>query len=325
MKDETRGATTRFLTYINTAAPERCNCPPFSALHAELWSDQETAEDSSSIIPATRELSTTLRTTLSSLFPCSTPLSVMLLHISQLEHISITSKSAILHKRHRYHAPHTFLEQILINVRRAIRTSDQILVHSGTGAAIIFPEVDEEGARKIIERVYHSINLLQPETVIPPLKRETDILIGIGSYPKPGSSFEELLYHAGFVVRKITLRPAVIAQSRPLKSTTLTEDLLPGYYLDDEQVLLHQARNTGIPFMQLPAQIPSRLKQLIPYSLALEIRCAPVGRDHNRLTVAMADPTNTESTRQLCEATGLSIFPVYCDVPTLDMLLANGW
>jgi hypothetical protein len=77
--------------------------------------------------------------------------------------------------------------------------------------------------------------------------------------------------------------------------------------------------------MQLPAQLPARLKQLIPYSLALEIRCAPVGRDHNRLTVAMADPTNTESIRQLCEATGLSIFPVSCDVPALDTLLANGW
>ena len=81
----------------------------------------------------------------------------------------------------------------------------------------------------------------------------------------------------------------------------------------------------NVPFMQLPTKLPTRLKQLIPHSIALELRCAPVGRDHHCLTVAMADPTNTVAIDYLTAKTGLTIFPVSCDVTVLDMLLASKW
>lgn len=326
MRHESRGATNRAPTYITTAAAERCECPSLSELHQELWHEPETTAQSGQIVPATRELNSYMRAALSTFFPRSTPLSVLLLHISQREHLHIAPKSNILHKRHRYHAPASFLEQLLVNVKRTIRTSDQILVHDGAGAAIIFPDVDQEGAANIVERIYHSINLLQAETVTPPLKRETDILLGIGSYPRPGSTLEHLLYHTGLVTRHITLRPAVNTQLRPVKGNNLVEELLPSRTQDDNAfALLSQARTTGVPFMQLPRELPSRLKQLIPHALALEIRCAPVGRDHNRLTVAMADPTNTSAIDRLHAEAGLSIFPVSCDVAALDVLLAKGW
>src|SRR5205085_9751225 len=140
---------------------------------------------------------------------------------------------------------------------------------------MIFPEVDREGGHNILERVYHSINLLQSATVIPPLKRETDILIGLGSYPKPGSSLESLLYHAGLVARRLRFRPAVTPLTWSVKSAGTAEEMQHGraFSDDDEQALLQQARSSGIPFMQLPAELPPRLKQLIPYSLAVELRC----------------------------------------------------
>src|SRR5260370_29230852 len=71
----------------------------------------------------------------------------------------------------------------------------------------------------IVERCYQSINLLQGETVIPPLRRITDILLGSGSYPEPTRSPEELLYYCGLVVRKLMLRPAISTQLRSAKST----------------------------------------------------------------------------------------------------------
>src|SRR5260370_14804788 len=71
----------------------------------------------------------------------------------------------------------------------------------------------------IVERCYQSINLLQAETVIPPLRRITDILLGSGSYPEPTRSPEELLYYCGLVVRKLMLRPAISTQLRSAKST----------------------------------------------------------------------------------------------------------
>src|SRR5205814_1227779 len=124
------------------------------------------------------------------------------------------------------------------------------------GAAIILPDVDQEGGYSILERIYHSINLLQSETVIPPLKRETDILIGLGSYPKTGLSLESLLYHTGLIARRLRFRPAVTPLAWSIKTSGTTEGIMHGrVHEDDEQMLLSQARSSGIPFMQLPVEL----------------------------------------------------------------------
>ena len=315
MKYVERGRSNSTVTYLDSPASHVCSCLPLSRLHQELWEDHaENPEQLTEVTPATLELNSSLRAQLENYFPRSTPLSVLLLHISQLEHIQINPKSAILYKykRHRYHVPASLLEQILINVRRTIRSSDHILVHVGAGIAIMLPDVDYEGSQTLLKRVYHSINLLQPETIIPPLKRETVITLGIGSYPNPGTSLEELLYQTGFIASRITLRPAVITQLYGTRSIRLVE-----VNLSD--------RNRGIPFMQLPARLSSRLKHLIPYNLACELRCAPVGRDHNRLTVAMAFPTNAQAIESLRSTTGMTIFPVACEAQALDDLLEHCW
>ncbi|HLH62268.1 MAG TPA: hypothetical protein VKV20_11345 [Ktedonobacteraceae bacterium] len=326
MRQEETQVSSRSHTYIDTPAPERCSCMPLSSLHPVAWGGQEDLEDSLQVIPVTEELNACIRSTLQDFFPRIAPLSLFLLHIAQLEHLHIAPKSAVLHRRHRFHAPSSFLEQVLLNVRRCIRYSDQMLIHDGAGAAIIFPDVDAEGAFSIQERIYHSINLLQPETFIPQLKRETDILMGMGSYPKPGASLEELLYHTGLIARRLRLRPSVTAQLRGVKPAGIVEELpYNRQFEDDERAPANHARANGIPFMQLPSRLPQRLKQLIPYELALELRCAPVGRDHNRLTVAMAQPSNIHAIARLREVTGMTIFPVSCEINALETLLTNGW
>ncbi len=307
--------------HLEAPATERCNCLPLSSLHT-VSSEQQ--EDILQVTPATQDLNANIHAQLATLFPRSTPLSLLLLHVWQLEHIHIAPQLAMFRRRQRYHAPASFLEQVLANVRRSIRIDDQYLVHEGIGAAIIFPEVDQQGMQNILERIYHSVSLLQAETVIPPLKRETDIVMGIASYPEPSASLERLLYHVGVTARKFTLRPAITTQLWTTQSKHLHTVELTGHHLQDNLERPGQAL-TAVPFMELPAQLPSRLKQLIPYSIALELRCAPVGRDHHRLTVAMADPTNSAAIGHLFEMTGLTIFPVSCDVSALNGLLAHKW
>ena len=311
--------------YIDSPAEERCDCPPLSTLHRFPGSGTDSATEVVPVTPATRELTRYVRSRLDALFPRSTPLSLLLIHISQLDQVHITPKTAVPHKRHRYHAPTSFLEQVLVNTRRVMRETDQVIVHEGASAAIILPDVAQEGAFSIVERVFHSINLLQPETVIPPLKRETDITIGIGSYPRPGKSLEELLYHAGSVTHNLTLRPAVPAQSRGSKVTLITP-LSAGQMLDDE-VGSHVSSlaNSGIPYMQLPSRLPQSLKRLVPHAIARELRCVPVGRDHNRLTIAMAYPTDLQALTRLQGVTDMIIFPVACDINALDAMLAKEW
>jgi GGDEF domain-containing protein len=326
MKYLERGMSTSTLTYLDSPATDLCTCPPLSRLHKASWEDHaENPEQLAEVTPATLEMNSSLRTLLENYFPRSTPLSILLLHISQLEHIHIAPKSSILHKRHRYHAPASLLEQILINVRRTIRINDHILVHTGTCIAIILPDVDQEGAQTLLERVYYSINLLQPETVIPPLKRETDITLGIGSYPKPGASIEDLLYHTSCMAYRIILRPAVTTQLHGTRSIGLVEVNLYNRNQDEENDSLAAARSNGIPFMQLPTQLPSRLKQLIPYTLARELRCAPVGRNYNCLTVAMVYPTDIQAIDRLRATIGMTIFPVTCEAKALDDLLDHRW
>lgn len=326
MNHKRRDTTVQSLTQLDAPVTERCQCLPLSSLQAVPSQEQEEdAVDCGKVTPATQELNAYIRLQLNAYFPRSTPLSLLLLHVSQLEHIHINPQTAILHKRQRYHAPASFLEQVLINARRSIRSNDQILIHEGTGAAIIFPEVDQQGIANILERIYRNVSLLQAETVIPPLKRETDIVMGIGSYPEPGSSQEHLFHQVGMTVRRLTLRPAITTQLWNTKSTlTVPEEMLDRRLQDDDHAK-HIQVSPHIPFMQLPVQLPTRLKHLIPYRIASEIRCAPVGRDHHCLTVAMADPTNEAAIGSLREVTGLTIFPVSCEVSELNALLANKW
>ena len=320
------------------AEVECCRCQPLSSLHTVPPPEMEQGEDDidyDKVTPATSELNTSIRMQLSNFFPRTTSLSMLLFHASQLEHIHISPQTAVLHKRLRYHPPPSFLEQVLVNVRRTIRDSDQILIHKGVGAAIIFPDVDQQGIFNILERVYRNVSLLQAETVIPPLKRETDIVMGVGSYPEDGPSLEHLLHHVSITARRFTLRPAITTQlwsvtiheqEEAQASITTRQQMSSSQSPADTQTQLHAIKtHINIPHMQLPAQLPARLKQLIPYSVACKLRCAPVGRNHHCLTVAMLNPTDKSSIQTLRELTGLTIYPVSCNVDALDALLMNKW
>lgn len=323
MSYKRREATGHSTTSIETLAGERCTCLPLSPLLPVPHKDD--ASDSCDITPASQEMYRDVRSRLHHYFPRSTPLSLLLLHISQLEHMHIVPQTAVLHERQRLHAPTSFLEQVIVNVRRAIRCSDQLLIQDGIGAALILPDVDGQGMYGILERVYQSVRLLQSETVIPPLKRETDIVIGIGSYPEPATSLEMLLCHASSTVHRLTLRPAIMAHLWNGKATPPTANKPLERFVEQAESISENMARGNVPFMHLPVKLPARLKNLIPYSLALELRCAPVGRDHHCLTVAVADPTNYETLQRLREITGMTIFLVTCEVASLDTLLAEKW
>lgn len=307
-----------------TALPvtERCDCQPLSSLYAFSATDGDDYEScEKQVIPVATALSRQLRTQVESMFSSTAPVipvSILLLHVSQVEQTPITPHTALVQKRYRYHAPEGVLDQVMVNVRRAIRAHDQVLLQQHVGAVLLFPHVDQQGAYSILERVYNSVSLLQAETIIPPLRRETSILMGIGTTHEQDTSLEPLLYRTGRAARCFTLRPAITTHSWDEYPSAA-----PGVAEDDEE----QARavNAKFPFMQLPPELPTRLKHLLPYTLAVELRCVPVGRNHHCLTVAMSNPTNTKTVRRLAELTGMTVFPVSCDDDALDALLEQQW
>src|SRR5258708_8413358 len=160
---------------------ERCTCP---SLLPDLAGTTEQA------IPLAPALTQALQTALQDHFPGLAPFSLLLFHITCFAYVSPSSDGPDLSgtpgmpdipQRIAYHASADLLTQILRNIRRTLRTSDQILVETeGTGAALLFPQVDQEGMARIAERVSCSIRLLQAETIIPPLQSETEIALEFG-------------------------------------------------------------------------------------------------------------------------------------------------
>src|SRR5207245_4871012 len=89
---------------------------------------------------------------------------------------------------------------------------------------------------------------------------------------------------------------------------------------DDE--LLALARKLGIPYLLLlPKKPPDRIQQLVNPKLAQELRCYPLGRERNTLTVAMLDPQDASALQRLQQETGLRIFPVL----THPQALQSAW
>ena len=305
---------------------QRCDCSPLSPLQNQpSTSRAQTALEQSSLLPVTMALNDMLLAALPAYFPRATPFSMLLMHIVQYEHLPIPPDAAVVHQRSGYHASAELLEQVLGTVRGTLRADDPVLQDTaGAGAIMLFPDVEQEGIARILERVSRSINLLQAETIVPPLRYETRIALGAGSYPYPAQTLEELLLEASQRQESITFRPAMLphAASFPIPASRST---VGSRSSRARATRGRQARFDNIPFMQLPTHLPTRLRQLIPYSLALELRCAPVGCDHNRLTVVMANPTDAHAILQLRETTGMTIFPVTCEPRALETLLASGW
>lgn len=333
MNSRSRASSAKPSIHTATSLHDRCDCLPFPSLHTTFHADMlADGDDEQQYVPITEPLYQNLCAHLDGYFPGSAPVSMLLLHLSQREQVHITLQEHATQKRRRFHAAPGILEQILVNIRRVIRANDLILAHEDIGAAIILPDVDTQGAHYILERIYNGVSLLQAETIIPPLKRETSLLIGLGTILDHKSTVEDLLSQASHRVRAFNLRPAITTQVWNASSPVAEEShpafvqRIPSLQEDSEEESIEiKPSHAKVPFMELPAEIPTRLKQLIPYPTAIALRCVPVGRNQHCLTVAMANPASSDDVHQLREITGMTIFPVSCRVEALDALLTQAW
>jgi len=90
--------------------------------------------------------------------------------------------------------------------------------------------------------------------------------------------------------------------------------------IDEELPTL--ARKLGIPYLSLlPRKLPGSLQRLVTPALAQELRCFPVGRERDTLTVAMLNPRDLDALNRLRAETGLQIFPVLAHPQVLQSAL----
>ncbi|GCF06454.1 hypothetical protein KDI_00180 [Dictyobacter arantiisoli] len=301
-------------------AGEPCTCVVLTPVEQRMQGVQamEQWEGKNTTVPIAQELYAAMSTMIQSLFTHGETFSILLLHMSQLEASSLTTH----YERRHYHASPDLLQQVLRNVRRVLRIDDKMFINGPGGAAIIFSQVDREGIRIIVERVYRSVSLLQAQTMTPPLTHETTIVFGYGTYPQPSASLDALYQQIEYCAYTVTFRPALVAHRRGVRSVpVLVSERQP----DHKQPVGNASLTGAVPYLELPHVLPKRVKALLPYQIACEFHCAPVGYERQQLTVAMREPTNATMLTRLHEITGLTIFPVACEEQELNALLIHPW
>jgi hypothetical protein len=312
----------RKTTKLVVIKPEGSHCaciPPAQFVLHEVGitgSDTGIPMDIRQVVPVSLTLYQKLREMLEPLATDGLLFSVLSLHIVQFSAppLGSGSQGQLVAQRQCFHVAAELLEQVMVNVQRVLRLDDRMLVKDEAGVAFVFPEVDRAGIEGILERVFGSVSLLQSQTLEPPLTHETCIMLGCGTY------------NAARHARQVSSAPAL-----PPLFTLYQQMGCAVHLLNLRPVLAAQLHSTGsheqnsAPFMQLPTTLPAHLVHVIPFSVACELCCAPVGREHQRLTVALLDPGNEQAIHYLQQLTGLTIFPVQCEEEALNTLLTNGW
>lgn len=198
------------------------------------------------------------------------------------------------------------------SIRRLVRRSDCALLYRHT-CSIVLGQADLQGAQIVEDRLWEALlwrvhNLNECEFL-----RPTQLAIGHGAWPDPHTSPDVLVRAAGEFRKCFDGHADYVAARR-----TAME---PGRPTGQEE-LPKLARKLGIPYLALlPRRLPRRVMHSVNARLARELRCYPLGRERNTLTVAMLDPQDHQALERLRQETGLHIFPVLTHPEALEMAL----
>lgn len=146
--------------------------------------------------------------------------------------------------------------------------------------------------------------------------RPTSMTTGHSGYQESNASIEKSIEAANVTSLRYNWH-----EEKPSRKAPRHLSVLP-HSTEDENELPALARKLGIPYLSLlPQKLPAGVQRLVNPSLAQELRCFPIGRERNMLTVAMLNPQDNEALNRLHEETGLLIFPVLAHPMTLQHAL----
>jgi type IV pilus assembly protein PilB len=95
-------------------------------------------------------------------------------------------------------------------------------------------------------------------------------------------------------------------------------------HVTERDVLRAQAEQLGIPFLELDrTSVDEDVAKAIPQSVVQRYNAVPIRRTGNRLTVAMADPTNVFALDDIRLITGYEIDPVLATPDDIGVLLRS--
>jgi hypothetical protein len=190
----------------------------------------------------------------------------------------------------------------LENLRSLVRKTDLVLLLH-TVVYFMLPGADLQGAHIVQERLWEAL-VWRVHNIEAGVLTPSNISSGYSAYPEPHADLEQCVMASG--INSLDFQLAETCERDNAK--------------DDELPAL--ARKLGIPYLKLlPRKLPREVRRLVRPELAVELHCYPIGRERDTLTVAVANPQDSQMFDRLRKETGLRIFPVLAHPQELQMVL----
>jgi hypothetical protein len=204
---------------------------------------------------------------------------------------------------------------LLSILRPIVRKTDCVFL-LGNALYFLLRGSNQQGGSIVETRLWESLlwrvhNMTEREFL-----RPASMTIGHSGYQESNASIQGSIEAAN----SVSLRYNWQAEKPSRKSLRHLQALPP--ITEDDTELPALARKLGIPYLTLlPHKLPAGVQHLVNPSLAQELRCFPIGRERNTLTVAMQNPQDNAALDRLHEETGLLIFPVLAHPQALQHAL----
>jgi type II secretion system (T2SS) protein E len=216
---------------------------------------------------------------------------------------------------HRFMSADNTTHYLLNDLRALVRKTDSIF-QLGHNLYFLLHGANKQGGQIVQDRLWEALlwrvhNLSERDMVGP-----QSIAIGHSSYPMRDKTIRDFIEAS----EEATFRFETEPEKAPRKHAEVPQGQHTKDELDQELPVL--ARKLGIPYLTLlPRKLPQSLQHLVNPKLAHELRCYPLGRERNMLTVAMLNPVDHSALDRLKQETGLHIFPVLTHPQALQVAL----
>ena len=203
----------------------------------------------------------------------------------------------------------------LQTLRPLVRKTDAVFLLDTTLYFFLFA-ANAQGGQIVQDRLWDTVLWCLHNNSLGEIVRPSRIAVGHSAYPAPCASIEACIEAA----KKEQLHIDLPGEKAMRKLARNRQG--QGQEEISEEELSTLARKLGIPYLSLlPHKTPKRVQQLVNPRLAQELRCYPLGRERNMLTVAMVNPQDRSALDRLQQETGLSIFPVLTNPSALQTAL----
>jgi hypothetical protein len=204
---------------------------------------------------------------------------------------------------------------LLNNLRTLVRKTDSVLLLGHT-LYFLLAGANIQGGQIVQSRLWEASlwrihNLSERDAI-----RPQQMTIGHSAYPTHDETIHDFIAAADEANFRFDAQPEKVTR----KQAAAASGRLAEEEMAEELPIL--ARKLGIPYLTLlPRNLPQGLQHLVNPKLAQELRCYPLGRERNMLTVAMLNPEDRSALDRLKQETGLHIYPVLTHPEALQVAL----